>query len=58
VPVLGSVESLRGILRDQRIDEVVVSSRKISPERLLQLEAVCRSSGVQVVRASVRMEPA
>jgi UDP-GlcNAc:undecaprenyl-phosphate GlcNAc-1-phosphate transferase len=58
VPVLGSVESLPGILRDQRIDEVVVSSPKISPERLQQLEAVCRSSGVQVVRASVRMEPA
>jgi UDP-GlcNAc:undecaprenyl-phosphate GlcNAc-1-phosphate transferase len=58
VPVLGSVESLWGILRDQRIDEVVVSSRKIPPERLQQLEAVCRSSGVQVVRASVRMEPA
>ena len=58
VPVLGSVESLLGILRDQRIDEVVVSSRKIPPERLQQLEAVCRSSGVQVVRASVRMEPA
>ena len=58
VPVLGTLDGLREILSEHRIDEVLISSRKISTERLRRLEAVCASHGVQVVRASVRMESA
>jgi UDP-GlcNAc:undecaprenyl-phosphate GlcNAc-1-phosphate transferase len=56
VPVLGGVEALAAILRHQQIDEVVVSSRKIPAEQLRRLEAACAPAGIQVVRASVRME--
>jgi UDP-GlcNAc:undecaprenyl-phosphate GlcNAc-1-phosphate transferase len=56
VPVVGTLEGLAGILSDQRIDEVVISSRKIPAERLRRLEALCTSYGVTIVRASVQME--
>jgi UDP-GlcNAc:undecaprenyl-phosphate GlcNAc-1-phosphate transferase len=56
VPVLGGFDALEGLLGTHRIDEVVVSSGKIPPERLRRLEAVCEAHGVPVVRASVRLE--
>jgi UDP-GlcNAc:undecaprenyl-phosphate/decaprenyl-phosphate GlcNAc-1-phosphate transferase len=56
VPVLGGLEALGDILRDQRIDEVVVSSRKIPAEQLRRVETACGLAGIRVVRASVRVD--
>ncbi len=58
VPVLGTSDGLSRLLREHRIDEVVISSRKIPVERLRHVEAVCAASGIPVARASVRMESA
>ena len=54
--MLGTSDGLAKILRDHRIDEVMISSRKIAADRLRHVEAVCGASGVPVMRASVRME--
>ena len=56
VPVLGPLDDLEALLRAHRVEEVVVASRKIPPERLRRLEATCAARGVVVVRASVRLE--
>ena len=56
VPVLGALEAIDGILRAHPVEEVVVASRKIPPERLHRLEVTCAAHRVAVVRASVRLE--
>jgi UDP-GlcNAc:undecaprenyl-phosphate GlcNAc-1-phosphate transferase len=56
VPVLGSLEEIEALLRAQKVDQVVVASRRIPPERLRRLETACAAHGVAVVRASVRLE--
>jgi UDP-GlcNAc:undecaprenyl-phosphate GlcNAc-1-phosphate transferase len=56
VPVLGPLESIETLLRAQRVEQILVASRKIPPERLHRLETACAAHGVAVVRASVRLE--
>jgi UDP-GlcNAc:undecaprenyl-phosphate GlcNAc-1-phosphate transferase len=56
VPVLGALEEIETLLRAHRVDQVVVASRKIPPERLRRLQIACAAQGVAVVRASVRLE--
>jgi UDP-GlcNAc:undecaprenyl-phosphate GlcNAc-1-phosphate transferase len=56
VPVLGPLDELEVLLRAHPVEEVVVASRKIPPDRLYRLEATCAARGVVVLRASVRLE--
>jgi UDP-GlcNAc:undecaprenyl-phosphate GlcNAc-1-phosphate transferase len=56
VPVLGALDELEALLRAHPVEEVVVASRKIPPDRLYRLEATCAARGVVVLRASVRLE--
>ncbi|HSE95323.1 MAG TPA: hypothetical protein VLD61_05495, partial [Methylomirabilota bacterium] len=56
VPVLGDLDAVATLITTHRIDEVVVASRKISPDRLKQLQAICTAQGIGLVRASVRIE--
>jgi UDP-GlcNAc:undecaprenyl-phosphate GlcNAc-1-phosphate transferase len=56
VPVLGALHELEALLRAHPVEEVVVASRKIPPDRLYRLEATCAARGVVVLRASVRLE--
>jgi UDP-GlcNAc:undecaprenyl-phosphate GlcNAc-1-phosphate transferase len=56
VPVLGPLDQLEALLRAHPVEEVVVASRKIPPDRLYRLEATCAARGVVVLRASVRLE--
>ena len=56
VPVLGRLDELESVLRAHPVDQVVVASRKITPDRLRHLTAVCTAHGVGVARASVRLE--
>jgi len=56
VPVLGPLDELETLLRAHPVEEVVVASRQIPPERLRRLESTCAAHGVVVLRASVRLE--
>jgi UDP-GlcNAc:undecaprenyl-phosphate GlcNAc-1-phosphate transferase len=56
VPVLGPLDELEALLRAHPVEEVVVASRKIPPDRLYRLEATCAARRVLVLRASVRLE--
>jgi UDP-GlcNAc:undecaprenyl-phosphate/decaprenyl-phosphate GlcNAc-1-phosphate transferase len=50
VPVRGSADDLRQVIAAQRIDEVVVSSAGIGPDREAEIRAVCEPLGLPVRR--------
>jgi UDP-GlcNAc:undecaprenyl-phosphate GlcNAc-1-phosphate transferase len=56
VPVLGPLDGLEELVRLHPVQEVVVASHKIPPDRLRRLETTCAALGIAVVRASVRLE--
>jgi UDP-GlcNAc:undecaprenyl-phosphate GlcNAc-1-phosphate transferase len=58
VPVLGGAERIDELLSSQRIDEVVVASRKISAERMRRVGSACAVHGVPMVRATMSLDPA
>jgi len=45
------------ICRNKDIQEILVSFRNISPERLEQVKAICRESNVSLKRAQLKIEP-
>jgi UDP-GlcNAc:undecaprenyl-phosphate GlcNAc-1-phosphate transferase len=56
VPVLGGLDDLPRLVDEMQIDQVIVSSRKISPDRLLETRKACEPLGASVVRLSIRLE--
>jgi len=56
VPVLGGLERGEDLLTAHRIEEVIVASEKIAPERVRALETICAAHGVAVARGRVRLE--
>ena len=56
VSVLGPLDELEALLLTYRVEEVVIASRKIPPERLRRLATTCAGHGVLVRRASVQVE--
>jgi UDP-GlcNAc:undecaprenyl-phosphate GlcNAc-1-phosphate transferase len=54
--VYGGGDRLEDVLRSMPIAELVVSSTKIAPERLAQVQDVCDAHGVAVVRSVLRFE--
>ena len=56
LPVLGGSEQLESIVRDRRVNEVIVSSTTILPERLQTVTQVCRRLEVAVRHASLRLD--
>lgn len=58
VPVLGGAERIDEVLSSQRIDEVVIASRRIPAERVRRVTGACAAHGVPVVRATMRLDPA
>jgi UDP-GlcNAc:undecaprenyl-phosphate GlcNAc-1-phosphate transferase len=56
LPVLGGLEIAEEALAAQGIEEVIVASPKIPPERVRQLEAMCTPRGVAVTRVSLEIE--
>ena len=56
VPVIGGLDALGDAIDAHAVREVVVSTEKISDERLAELTAACGAVGVSVVRASLRFE--
>ena len=57
VPVLGGVTNLPKIASTERIDSVVVSTRKLAPERLADLLETAGRLGIDVCRLSVNVQP-
>jgi UDP-GlcNAc:undecaprenyl-phosphate/decaprenyl-phosphate GlcNAc-1-phosphate transferase len=56
LPVLGGSEQLETIVRDRRVNEVIVSSTTIGPDRLETVTQVCRRLEVVVRHASLRLD--
>jgi UDP-GlcNAc:undecaprenyl-phosphate GlcNAc-1-phosphate transferase len=53
LPVLGGLDAAEEIFATQQVEEVIIASQKIPPERIEQLSAVCTTRGVLVTRASL-----
>jgi UDP-GlcNAc:undecaprenyl-phosphate GlcNAc-1-phosphate transferase len=50
VPVRGTARDLERLLRAHRLDEVIISTHKVSEEREAEIRSVCGPAGVQVRR--------
>lgn len=57
LPVLGGNGSIPEICRKYEINEILLSSNKIKPERLRELRRECQSANVALKRAAFRVEP-
>lgn len=55
--VFGGNGSLKSICRENEVEEILVSSRKLSPERLDIVREICREADVSVKRALLKIEP-
>lgn len=49
--------SLVDICREKLVEEILISSEKISPGSLKRLREVCRSEGIGLQRAQMKIEP-
>jgi UDP-GlcNAc:undecaprenyl-phosphate/decaprenyl-phosphate GlcNAc-1-phosphate transferase len=54
--VMGDGSALARVCREQRIDEVLISSSQMSDERLQEIVARCRSENIVVKRMHLRIE--
>jgi UDP-GlcNAc:undecaprenyl-phosphate GlcNAc-1-phosphate transferase len=55
--VLGGYSALTVLLKAASVDAVIVSARKMAPERLNNLEVLCTEHGVRLSRLRVDLEP-
>lgn len=55
--VFGGNGSLQHICREQRIDEILISSSKFSEDRMRQIQQDCRESNIVLKRMLIRIEP-
>ncbi len=55
--VYGGNGSLETICRQNEIQEILVSFRNLSPERLKEVRAICDSENISLKRALIRIEP-
>ena len=55
--VHGGNGSLKEICRENEVQEVLLSFRKVSPERLQEIKTVCRETEISLKRALLRIEP-
>lgn len=57
VPVLGGLDQLENAVRDQRIEAIVLSTRKLPPAREARLASVAAAHGVRLYRLEIVMAP-
>lgn len=55
--VFGGNGSLPNICRENDVQEILISFRNLSPERLAEVREICRDSGVSLKRAQIKIEP-
>ena len=53
LPILGGLDAAEAIFTAQQVEEVIVASQKIPPERIERLSEMCIARGVLVTRASL-----
>jgi UDP-GlcNAc:undecaprenyl-phosphate GlcNAc-1-phosphate transferase len=56
VPVFGGLDDLAGIADRLGVEEVVIATVKVQPERLEQLAAICEERGITIARAHLHFE--
>jgi len=49
--------SLAGVCRDQEIQEILISSKKVKPDTIRHIREVCRDVDVRLMRAQIKIEP-
>jgi UDP-GlcNAc:undecaprenyl-phosphate GlcNAc-1-phosphate transferase len=54
--VFGGNGSLRSVCSEQRVDEILISSPKISKERIREIQRDCRESNVALKRMLIKIE--
>ncbi len=54
--VFGGNGSLSSICREREVEEILISFRKISPERLSEVREICREADVSLKRAQLKIE--
>jgi UDP-GlcNAc:undecaprenyl-phosphate/decaprenyl-phosphate GlcNAc-1-phosphate transferase len=54
--VLGGNGSLQSICREQRIEEILISSSKFTRERIRQIQQDCRESNIVLKRMLIKIE--
>ena len=55
--VFGGNGSLPNICRDKNVEEILISFRRISSEKLDEVKTVCRQAEVELKRAQLKIEP-
>ncbi len=55
--VFGGNGSLKTICRENDVQEILLSFRRISPEKLKEVRTICEDVNVSLKRASVKIEP-
>lgn len=55
--VFGGNGNLQNICRNNNIEEILVSFRNISPERLKEVKIICQEAEVSLKRALIKIEP-
>jgi UDP-GlcNAc:undecaprenyl-phosphate GlcNAc-1-phosphate transferase len=55
--VFGGNGSLKSMCREKEVEEILISFRKISPEKLKVVREICREADVSLKRALVKIEP-
>ncbi|MGC2237491.1 MAG: hypothetical protein WA584_15110 [Pyrinomonadaceae bacterium] len=55
--VFGGNGSLAAICRERNVQEILISFRNISPERLDDVREICREADVSLKRAQLKIEP-
>jgi FlaA1/EpsC-like NDP-sugar epimerase len=53
LPILGGLDVAEEVFAAHDVEEVIVASQKIPPERIQRLEAMCTARGVLMTRASL-----
>ena len=55
--VFGGNGSLQEICREREVQEILISSRRFSPERIKEVKEICRDIDIELKRAHLKIEP-
>ncbi len=55
--VYGGNGSLPEICREKQVEEILISSRRLSPQRINDVREICRNADVELKRAHLKIEP-
>ncbi|MEP7116618.1 MAG: hypothetical protein ABI880_03505 [Acidobacteriota bacterium] len=58
VPVLGSLEQMTALLGSGEVEQVVVATTAVSPERIAALHRICADAGVRTLLATLQFHEA